>query len=76
VVILITTSLLAYSRVLIEKLIVIQLLSMVVGVKLGLLHIWKKLRLSNTVGPRREEAAEYWRKMFSEELLYLNCLPC
>jgi hypothetical protein len=32
-------------------------------------------RLRNTDGPRREEVAEYWRKMFSEELCDLYCSP-
>jgi len=31
--------------------------------------------LWNTVGPRREEVAEYWRKMQSEVLRDLYCSP-
>jgi len=29
--------------------------------------------LWNTVGPKREEVAEYWRRMISEELRNLYC---
>jgi hypothetical protein len=45
------------------------------GCEIWSLKLLEEHWLWNTVGPRREDVAEYWRKMLSEELCDLYCSP-